>query len=82
MPEKLPLLLTLLTYIPVGNASFRFRSNRLIPAYSYFIFSSCPSWLFFQVHKTPGKLNYGLLILDRETHMAFIQALEILADAD
>jgi hypothetical protein len=35
LPEKLPLLLTPLTYIHVGNTGSRCRSNRLIPAYAY-----------------------------------------------
>jgi hypothetical protein len=34
VPEKLPLLLTLLAYILVGNTRSRYRSNRLIPAYA------------------------------------------------
>lgn len=40
------------------------------------------SFLFINVFKTMGKPGYGEFILDRKTHMAFIQAFKIVADAD
>jgi len=36
----------------------------------------------FYIRKAAGKLQYSLLILDGKTHMAFIQAHKIVADAD
>jgi len=52
--------------------------------YIFFVFfvSFVVNFLFFNTRKTVDKPSYGLLILDRKTHMAFIQAFEIVADAD
>ncbi len=44
LPEKLPLLLTPLTYIHVGNAGSRCRSNRLIPAYVEMCITMSAAW--------------------------------------